>query len=200
MSIYKGSTKLGTIYHGSTKIGKVYKGSTLVYSGKEKNLIVKYTVKDGLAKNAAWYGFIDGLKYNAGEQNILSIYLSFYTEPYGIITSYSGNSISIKAENSTITYTKHGSRTVCGLPFVGFYDDKAQLYPGVDYFLVSPNAQVGDMAIRGGADSQGAGGIIISDDGSTISSRLYAWNGVSNFSTSFNRSQATNSFNYLYRG
>ena len=195
MSVYKGSAKNGAIYHGSTKIGKVYKGSTLVYSGKEKNLIVKYTVIEG----AAWYGFIDGLKYNAGEQNILPIYASFYTEPYGIITSYSGNSISIKAENSTITYTKHRSRTVCGLPFVGFYDN-AQLYPEVDYFLVSPNAQVGDMAIRGGATFQGAGGIIISDDGSTISSRLYAWNGVSNFSTSFSRSKATNSFNYLYRG
>lgn len=196
MSVYKGSTKVGTIYRGGTKIGKVYKGATLVYSGKEKNLIVKYTVSNG----SAMYGFIDGLKYNAGEQNILPIVFSLYSEPYGIITSYSSDSISIKAENSTVTYTKRGSRTVCGLPFVGFYKKGVQLYSGVDEFLVSPNAQVGDMAIRGGADFQGAGGIIISDDGSTVSSKIYAWNGASNSNTSFNRSQATNSFSYLYRG
>ena len=43
MSIYKGSTKLGTVYHGGTKIGKGYKGLTLVYSG-ERNEDISFLV------------------------------------------------------------------------------------------------------------------------------------------------------------
>lgn len=193
MPIYKGSTKLGTVYHGGTKIEKVYKGSTLVYSGKEKKLIVKYT-----NNRLNYRGFISGINYKS---NQICIGGNNYPGIYYIgvkIKAISDTSLTVDGLSTlnakTIEY-------IGELPFVAWFWANTQRFSRGYVLLTAPNAQVGDYALEGNmSTTSGGGDIVDSDNGSVVSTTGYNWQGGVFKSSSFNKSDSNAEFTYLYRG
>ena len=192
MPIYKGNTKLGTIYHGGTKIGKVYKGSTLVYSGGTKMLTLKYNVdNNGICSR----GFFDGINYLPGQPLMLDSGLS--QEGFTVvekITAISDTSLSIANNRS---YRNPFNINIGTLPFVGWISAaQANMPTGMAYVITSPKAQVGDYCIQGDSWNIGfgwSGTKVSSDDGTTVTYNF------GNSTTSFNKSIANASMQYLYR-
>ena len=192
MPIYKGSTKLGTVYHGGTKIEKGYKGSTLVYSGGTKILTLKYNVdNNGVCSR----GFFDGINYLQGQPLMLDSGLS--QEGFAVvekITAISDTSLSIA---NNMSYKNPFNINIGTLPFVGWISAaQANMPTGMAYVITSPKAQVGDYCIQGNSCNIGfgwSGTNVSSDDGTTVT---YS---VLHHATSFNKSIANASTQYLYR-
>ena len=184
MSVYKGSTKLGTIYHGGTKIGKVYKGSTLVYSGA-KNIPIYYIGDLGGKFYSFGYPAANSTLVVQGTSAFLSENLPAIENITGNIGA-SGSTITLKFSNDTISATFQTSFTDSyGNLFYRYnYDSDIRFYA-----FVSPKANIGDNAIYGFVEYGQ-----VSSDGKTLTYRHFY-----NQSKSFAITNHTIVGNYIYR-
>lgn len=135
MSIYKGSSKQGTIYVGGTKIGKVYKGSTLVYQNGFKLLGTTLNQYDSARRfyllkewNANSLIFVDELTIPNTIQSI-----------QGTLGA-AGSKITVNVGWAQ-TFTFLETITVSGLQFHIYYQYDSDYY---SEYIVYTGSQVGD--------------------------------------------------------